>query len=107
MATTTTHRIDFEESGIITAIVGGIVAAVTGLATGVWQWLSNRKKLGIDAQASLVTGFVSLLTSVQNERDRLLARIDVLEAAHIKQDNRIVRLERVLRKHNIEVPNGE
>lgn len=107
MGEATTAPMEMElESGVDVALVGGGVAIVTGAVTGLWQWLNNRKKLSIDAQASLVSGFVSLLTSVQNERDRLLDRITKLETENHKQDRRIGKLERVLRRNHIEIPDG-
>lgn len=98
---------DQVDSGTIVAVVGAIAVVFTGFITGLWQWLSGRKKSNIDAQASLVAGFVALLTSVQNERDRLLARITECESDNQKQDRRISKLERLIRQHGGEVPGDD
>jgi hypothetical protein len=105
-ATAAVLQEDHLDSTSVGAIVAGAVAVVTAVVTGLWKWLGDRKRHEIDAQASLVSGFVSLLTSVQNERDRLLGRIGDLESNNQKQDRRISKLERVLSRNNIAIPDG-
>lgn len=95
------------DSGTIIAVIGAIAVIITGFFTGLWQWLSGRKKSNIDAGASLVAGFVALLASVQNERDRLLGRIDRCESDNQKLERRISKLERIITQHGGEVPGDD
>ena len=80
---------------------------MTAFVAGLWQFISGRKKLNTDAQSSLVSGFVSLLTSVQGERDRLLSRLNDLEDENRRLDQRVGKLEKTMRKHHVAVPDGD
>ena len=94
-------------STVLVAIVGGFVTVVAAFVGGMWRWLGHRGKSRNDAQVSLVSGFVSLLASIQSERDRLLDRIAKLESDSNKQWRRIAKLERALLKAGREVPDDE
>jgi len=85
------------EPGTMALIVGTIAAAVTASVAGLWQWIGGRKKNTTDAQTALMGGFASLLASVQSERDRLLTRLTECE-------RRVEKLERLLIRNKIEVP---
>lgn len=95
------------DAGTIALVIGGAVAVVTAFVSGLWQWIGGRKKSSTDMQASLVAGFVALLGKVQEERDRLLTRIDECEANGQRQDRRINKLERTMARHKIEIPEDE
>lgn len=95
------------DSTSLTAVGAAVAAAVAAFVTGLWQFISGRKKLDTDAHASLLSGFVSLLTSVQGERDRLLGRLNVLEDENRRLDQRVGKLERTMRKHHVAVPDGD
>lgn len=92
------------DAGSIVVIVGGAVAIVTAFVTGAWQWMSGRKKTDSDAQASLVTGFVALLAEFKSERELLVKRISECETKLHLQDRHISKLERLMIKHNIKIP---
>lgn len=95
------------DTGIIVAVVSGIVATLTVFITGLWQWISGKKKTSNDAQVSLVEGFVALLAEFKNERILLVARIIELEKANHQQDRHIAKLERIMRRHKIEIIGDE
>lgn len=108
----TTYAIDDHESAglsatVLVAIISGVVTVLAAIFGGMWKWMSDRGKSRSDAHTSLVAGFVSLLTSVQSERDRLLERIARLETNDRKQSRRIVKLERALARAGVEVPGDE
>lgn len=100
------HHFDIDGATIM-GIVAGVVAITTAFLTGLWQWLTNKKKSELEEQTSLIAGFSALLTSIQGERDRLMHRVDECEISNAKLDRRIIRLERELLKHNIDIPDEE
>jgi hypothetical protein len=101
-----------QDSGFITAVVGAIAAVLGGVVAGFWQWFSNRKKhdaeaqkVGLDAQASVMNGFILLLEQFKAERVVLAARITELEQTNLKLDRRIMQLERHIVTNGGEIPN--
>lgn len=106
------------ETSAITALVGAIALVLGATVTGFWQWATSRGKYRADAevaltkgetdaQASVMNGFILLLNEFKAERMFLVARIDACEISNSKQDRRIARLERLLVRHNIRIPEDE
>lgn len=89
---------------VVTVLVGGVVAIITAFVTGLWPFLTGKKKSDLDAQASLVNGFVALLAEFKSERELLVKRINDLEENNQRQDRHILRLERLMSQHNIRIP---
>lgn len=92
------------DPGVVTTIIGSIAAVVAGIAAGFWKWASDRRKTDIDAQASVMNGFVLLLGEVRSERTQLVARINDLESSNHKLDRHILNLERLMTQHDIDIP---
>lgn len=92
------------ESGVLIALIGAVVAILTGLGAHFWSWYAGRKKQDADAQSALVPGFVALLAEFKNERTLLVARIDQLEADNYRMERHLFKLERLLNAHDIDVP---
>lgn len=92
------------DSASIVAIVGGVVAVVTVFITGLWQWVTGRKKTELDAQGALMSGFIALIAEFKTERETLINRINALERNNQQQDRHIARIERLMSKHNIALP---
>lgn len=79
-----------------------------GVVTGFWQWMNSKRKTDAEAmstaQASLMAGFVLLIDQFKLERLGLVQRINELEENNMSQDRRIIVLERLMSKHNIDIP---
>lgn len=79
-----------------------------GIVTGFWQWINSKRKTETDAmataQASLMAGFVLLIDQFKIERLGLTQRVNELEHNNLLQDRRIIQLERLMSKNNIEIP---
>jgi hypothetical protein len=88
----------------VTMLVGGVVALLTAFITWWFPYLAGRKKSDLDAQASLVSGFVALLAELRSEREQLTRRIGNLEANNQRQDHHIAKLERLMAQHDIDIP---
>jgi uncharacterized membrane protein YeaQ/YmgE (transglycosylase-associated protein family) len=96
---------------LVTTIVGGIAAVVGAAIGGFWQWWGGRKKVeaeatkvGMDAQAAVMNGFILLLNEFKKEREVLVGRIAELEQNNLRYDRRIMQLERLMHKNDLEVP---
>lgn len=106
--TTLANKYSLDNStGWITAVAGAIATIIVAMLTGLWQFLSGRKRLDTEAQSSLLAGFVSLLTELKNERAQLLVRLGECEAGLHEKNRYIDRLKSLLRHHNIEIPEEE
>lgn len=92
----------------LTAIIGAISLVMGGIITGFWQWMNSKRKTEAEAmstaQASLMAGFVLLIDQFKVERLSLVQRINELEANNMSQDRRIILLERLISKNNIDIP---
>lgn len=97
------HTVRMDNTTLV-GIVGGIATIATAFIAGLWQHLSGRKKSDIDAQGALVSGFIALLAELKGEMTALRERTDVLENKNQKQGRRIGKLERIMSRHNIEIP---
>ena len=98
--TETRHPLD---AASLTAIASAVALIVTAFVTGLWQWMSGRRKTDVDAQAAMVNGFVALLAELKSERTQLISRINNLEEENHRQDRHVARLIRIMMQHNIEI----
>jgi len=80
--------------GLVAAIIAAVSAVLVAAATGLWQWLSGRKKSEVDANASVINGFILLVKEMREERSSLLGRLD-------KCEQRVNLLYKVLNEHNM------
>lgn len=109
MTTIEIHKQD--SAGFWTAIATAAAAVAGAVVAGFWQWLGNRKKqnaeavkVSMDAQASVMNGFILLLEQFKDERVVLASRISELEQTNLKLDRRVMQLERHLVVNGVEIP---
>ena len=98
------------DGALLTAVTTVIVAVITGILT----YLGVRTKSRTDVQTSLNTGFQSLVSELQEEREFLSKQRDDLQDNIADLDKQVlelrVRVDRLLRVttmfHNFIVQNG-
>lgn len=91
----------------LTAVLGATGIAVAALFTGFWKWMTSRGKISIDAQASVINGFILLLGEFKLERAELVSRIGRLETENHGLYRHIAKLERAMRAGNVAIPDGD
>lgn len=101
------HRTDWD-TGSVAAIITGVVAAATAVVSGFWQWMSGRRKVEADsqslAQSAALAGLSSLIAYSQAHIERLEKRtLELKEEIH-SCEHHVLILERLLSKHNIDLP---
>lgn len=89
------------DTGTVLAVIGSVGAVLSAVVAGFWTWLSAKRKTDLDAQASLVTGFIALLAEFKAERELLVKRIVDLEANNHRRDRHVRQLERIMARHGI------
>lgn len=92
------------ETSVVTALVGAVALVFGAVASGFWQWFSSKGKNTADVQSSVMNGFMLLLAEFKAERALLVSRIAECEERSEKQDRHINKLERLMVKHSIEIP---
>lgn len=75
--------------GLITVLLGG---------GGFWSYAASRRKVEIEAQGTVINGFILLIAEMKAERKQLIERVLECERINIRQDRHIVELQRTLIK---------
>lgn len=91
----------------LVSIVGAMAVALAALFTGFWKWMTSHGRTSIDAQASVINGFILLLAEFKTERAELVSRIGKLEVENHNLYRHIGRLERAMRQHDVDIPEVE
>lgn len=95
-------------AGLEIEILFGIAVAIALVAsvviTGLWWWLITKRRTELEAQASLIAGFVILLNDLKAEREVFVQRIESLEDIQDKCGKRVELLERLMNRYKIRIP---
>jgi len=103
MAASAATKAEMSE-GVIIAIVGTASAAIAAFVTGMWQWMVGKRRGELDAQSSIINGFIALLGEFKNERAQLVQRIDELERTSQRCSRRVLHLEGIMARHHMKIP---